>query len=295
VDPQQQFQQQKEILLKEFHMPAALVDDSPAPAATTSSANIDNGFATGTVPMGLSDSEWKEASQCQQALDALYAKWPLSSTEANELVKLEARRNQLWVKAISIPGLTADERDRLRLKMHVLNPPPGKTIPTVSKETVDKWLKPPALPTQSQEKPAPPAINPVATWLVGQFALGQAQSAAETGGEEWADHILEEHSYGDFLGVSKIALAYKEGGVSSALTETMNYLVGKIPIPQASMAVEGGRQYANIVFQAENKFMTDAMKAAGGEFDKEKFWSDFNDDCNAGQKAVKEWIGYGTE
>jgi hypothetical protein len=138
-------------------------------------------------------------------------------------------------------------------------------------------------------------VNPVSSWLVGEFATGQMQGALEFGGEQWADTILDDNPFGDFLGVSKIALAYKESGAASALAEAGNFLVGKIPFPQANLAVEGGRQYANLAFQVQNKFMTDAMKAAGGEFDKDKFWSDFNDDCSLGQKAVKEWVGYGEE
>jgi hypothetical protein len=296
VDPQKVFDARKEALLQEFRMPAGLEDDTPVLSSSHPVVNPGDAFGAGVVPTGLSDSEWKEAAQCQQALDILYEKWPLSAAEIASADKLEARRNALWKKAISIPGLTAEERERMRLKLHVLNTRSTTTIPTISKETVDKWLKPPPpLPSSGQAKPAVPTVNPVSSWLVGQFAMGQTQSALEFGGEVWADEILEEHSYGDLLGVGKIALAYKEGGTSSAITESVNYLVGKIPIPQAGVAVEGGRLYANIVFRVQNKFMTDAMQAAGGEFDKDKFWSDFNNDCNVWQKAVKGWVGYGTD
>jgi hypothetical protein len=295
ADPQQVFESHKEALLKDFRMPAALADDSPSGSTPPPAAVVDDSFGTGASPMGLSDSEWKEAAECQQRLDVLYTKWPLSASEIAEADKLEARRNTLWKKAISVPGLTAEERDRFRLKLHTLNAQSSVTIPTLNKDIIDKWLKPPPLPVQEQGKPAVPTMNPVASWLTGQFAMGQVQGALEFGGEVVTDEISEENSFGDFLGVGKIALAYKEGGVSSALAETGNFLVGKIGMPEASVAVEGGRQYANVVFQAQNKFMTDSMKAAGGEFDKEKFWSEFNEDLTVWQKAVKEFVGYGTE
>jgi hypothetical protein len=201
-------------------MPAGLLEDAASLSTAIPVASVYDDFGIGTAPMGLSDSEWKEAVECQQSLDALYAKWPLNATDEAELTKLEARRSALWKKAISVPGLSAEERDRLRLKVPALNPPPGVAVPSLSKETVDKWLKPPPLPTQGQAKPTVPTINPVSSWLVGQFALGQVQGAIESGGEAWADSIIEEHNFGDFLGVGKIALAYKDGGLSSALAET---------------------------------------------------------------------------
>jgi hypothetical protein len=293
---QQIFEQEKEDLLKNFRMPTGLLEeDSASVPATVSPVAVNYDiFGHGPAPVGLSESEWQEAADCQQALDVLYAKWPLSGAEIAEVDKLEARRAVLWKKAISIPGLTSEERDRFRLKLHTLKRP-NAVVPSVSNDTVDGWMKPPMPASQGQNKPPVPTINPVTSWLVGQFADGQLQNALEFGGELWADRIFDEHSFGDLLGVGKIAVAYKNGGVTSALAESMNFLVGKIPIPQASMAVEGGRQYGNIVFRAQNKFMTDAMKAVGGEFDKDKFWSEFKEDCSVGQRAIMEWIGYGAE
>ncbi|MHB0998595.1 MAG: hypothetical protein ACYC27_05055 [Armatimonadota bacterium] len=295
-DPQKLFEQRKEELLKEFQMPAGLMGDTGSPSTPVVVITGNEVLGEGPSPSGLTDAEWKEAAECQQGLDALYKNWPLSAADIALADKLEARRNTLWRKAISIPGLTAEERERFRLKLHTLNTQSDKPIPTITDETKKQWAKPPPpLPNSPQAKPTPPAINPIGSLLVGEFALGQAQGAVEFGGEIWADSILEENKYGDFLGISKIAVAYKEGGAASAIAETGNFLVGKIPFPQATIAVEGGRLYSNVVFQAQNKFMTDAMKAAGGEFDKEKFWSDFNEDLNVWQRAVKEFIGYGTE
>ena len=295
VDQQKAFERAKETLLREFHMPAILADDAlsvpDAPPVTDG-----DGMGDGVAPAGIADSDWKDASDCQESLDAIYSKWPLSPSDAAEADKLEARRNALWAKAISVSGLSASDRQRLRMQIPTPSSKPDAPVTTISADTVKGWLKPPPLPVSSasDKKPAP-TENPVASWLVGQFALGQLQSKIEDIGEDIADGISEENSYGDFLGVGKIAMAYKDGGASSAIAETVNYLVGKIPIPRSDIAIEGGRQYANVAFQAENKFMTDAMNATGGKFDKEKFWSDFTNDLNVYQKAVKEWIGFGTD
>jgi len=39
--------------------------------------------------------------------------------------------------------------------------------------------------------------------------------------------------------------------------------------------------------------MTGAMRATGGEFNREEFWSEFDASLTVWQKAVKEWVSYG--
>lgn len=288
-----------EIARKAFQMPAELIDTGVPPQTVHSPVVADNDdFGEGPAPKGLSDSEWQTVANCQKALDAFYEKWPLSSEETLEMDRLQKTYDALWQKAVNQPGLTQKERNRLRLKLHTLKNTYAK-VSTVSKKTIGNWIKPPPLVSDNQNKHSEPTVNPVTSWLVGQFAVGQAQSAIELAGELKMDHFREENSYGDVLGVGKIAVAYKNGGVSSAIAESANFLIGKIKAPVISMAaglgVEGGRQYSNVVFQAQNKFMSDAMKAVSGDFDQEQFWSDFKKDCNEWQLAVMEWIGYGTE
>lgn len=298
TDPQQVFAQNRQALMQDFQMGGGLMTDVASAPSVDLTQPIDISLGNGPLPTGLSNDEWKQAAACQQQLDEMYKKWPLSADEIALADRLEAQRNALWAKAISIPGLTGEERERLRLKLHTLNPQPDAAIPTVSADTVKLWTKaPPPLPStpQTSAKPAPAAVNPVTSALWREFITGQAEGVVELGGESWADQIIEDNSFGNVLGIAKIAVAYKEGGASSALAATADALVGLISIPQAGMAVEGGRQYANAAYQIQNVFMTNAMKVTGGEFDKEKFWSDFNDDLTPRQKAVKEWIGYGTE
>ena len=88
-------------------------------------------------------------------------------------------------------------------------------------------------------------------------------------------------------------MAASEGGISSGLSSAVDFVVGKIPFPQATLAVEGGRIYSNVAFQATNQFMTDAMTAAGGTFDAEAFWNDLEKNLTVGQRAVMEFISYG--
>jgi hypothetical protein len=39
--------------------------------------------------------------------------------------------------------------------------------------------------------------------------------------------------------------------------------------------------------------MSDAMKATGGNFDRDGFWDDFKNDLTVWQKAMMEFIDYG--
>ncbi|MEN6371636.1 MAG: hypothetical protein ABFD64_06435 [Armatimonadota bacterium] len=282
--------QKKEAFLKAFQLPA---DQSPNIVASSQNRYSPvvsgcNDLGGGPTPSGLSTEEWQEAADCQQALGTLYSKWPLSNAEINEIDELQAKRDALWKKAVSMPGLTQAERDRFRIKLYTPNWPNAQ-VPSLSEKMLNSWVAPPPLP-MSNGKPSEPMVNPVTKWLVDQM-----QNAVESGGESVMDYKYEENNYSDVLGLSKIAVAYKKGGAAPALAESMNFLVGKIKIPQAAMAVDGGRKYADIVFQAENKFMNDALASVGGSFDQKQFWSDFKEDCNVWQKAVMEWIGYAPE
>jgi hypothetical protein len=250
---------------------------------------------------GLTQEEWDVARECQRKIDLLSSKWPPTAQEIAQLDQLIGKRNALWKKAIGIPGLTAEERERLRIKLHTrdIHATDGM-LPTVTSEQIKTWSKPPPPlpdPKRRPDEPVPEQVNPVALRLIADFTNDQIESEIEDQASDIAGSELGKlgEKFGDFLDVGKIAVAYKEGGASSALAETVDVLVGKIPIPQASYAVEGGRMYANAVYEAQNRFMTDAMKAAGGQFDKERFWSEFSEGLTVWQKAVKEWVSYGED
>ena len=77
------------------------------------------------------------------------------------------------------------------------------------------------------------------------------------------------------------------------ISKVIDFVVGKISLPRASFAVDGGRIYSNVAYNAMDKFMEDSMQAAGGRHDSKKFWNDFYDSLSTGQKAVLNWIKFG--
>lgn len=305
VDP---FQQERQALGEAFTFPVSVMDvDSSNVPDDSGDIHLDEDTVFGLGPMpvgqgqmgGLTEEEWKLAGKAQWQIDVLAGKWPLTNDEIKLLEQAEAQRNRLWKKAVSVSGLTGEERERLRLEFHVRGARSGETpAPTIGRDTIEKWQKAPSPPPYKEPpstKPVPEPVNPVTAMILKHFLVNQPTNAAEFVGELHTENILDDAPFGNVLAAAKIAVAYKEGGMASARAATADFLVGLIPIPQASFTVEAGRAYANVAFQAQNRFMTDAMKAAGGEFDKEKFWSDFRNDSTESQKALMEWIGYGTD
>lgn len=271
-------------------------------------------IGSGAVPTGLkigglTEEEWSIARECQKKIDALNAKWPPTAQEIAQLEQLQDQRNALWKKAVGIPGLTAGERERLRIKLYTRDLYAGDSVPpTVTPEQIKQWTTrpppPPPDPKRPLDKPAPDQVNPVWWKLMCDFTTEQSDTAVEQMAEQYSEENLRKFGdkFGDFLGVGRIAVAYKEGGIPSAISETGDFLVGKISLPQASFALEGGRVYSNLNYQLQNKFMSDAMRALNsldgkshGEFDEKKFWSNFDDDCTIGQKATRKWVSYGAE
>lgn len=305
---QQQFEREKQALMDAFRIPQGLADASANNIPAESDAivlNEDTVFGMGPAPVGLgqpgglTSEEWKQAGECQKQMDALNGKWPLSGEEIALLEQVEAQRNALWKKAISIPGLTAEERERLRLEFHVRGQRAGEPAPsTVTPEAIQQWQKvppPPPYKEPATSAPVPEPVNPVTTMLLKHFLIDQPTAGAEYIGEKVIDTAIGDSPFGNVVGLGKIAIAYKEGGLTKARAATADFLVGLISYPQAQFAVEGGRVYSNVVYESLNRFMTDAMKSTGGNFDKEKFWLDLKNKSSSDIQALMEWIKIGTD
>jgi hypothetical protein len=168
--------------------------------------------------------------------------------------------------------------------------------PIVASDAIEQWEKappPPPFKEPATSAPVPDLVNPVTAMVLQHFLVDQPTAGAEYLGEKVADSILEDSPFGNLLAVAKIPVAYKLEGQASARAATADFLVGLFPIPQASFAVTGGRIYANVAYQALNKFMTDSMAAVGVDFDKEKFWSDLKNQSTTGTQALMEWLNVG--
>lgn len=311
VDPavlaQQQFDREKQALMDEFKIPDSLAGVTNYDIPADSDAVVlseDTVFGVSSMPTGLgqigglSADEWNRAGEAQRQMDALYAKWPLSAAESVALEQAENQRNSLWKKAISVPGLTAEERERLRLEFHVRGQRAGDApLPSVTTGFVEKWTKAENVqtPEPTSSKPAPEAVNPLTSYLMKESLINKPTAGIEYIGEQIADVAAEDAPFGNVLGLAKVPVAYATEGQASARAAAADFLVGLIPYPQASFAVDGGRVYAKVAFQSLNKFMTDAMKATGADFDKEQFWSELKGESSKGMQGLMEWIGNGAD
>jgi len=304
-----EFNKNKQPIVNDFVKPAKLI--------ALSTANIeynrgktdikeDNAIGDGPLPEGqnpqvggLSEAEWAQARESQHQLDLLSKKWPLTATEIALYDASLAKRNSLWARAVSIPGLSADERSRLRIKLYTKDVHAGEpSLTTLSEKKYNEFIAPPPPPPITESAPdkfKPETVTPIDLKLFGTYTAEKGDALVEVLATEHAENAFEGAGIGPLVGLGKIAIAYKQEGVSSALSATGDFLVGLIPIPQASFTVEGGRAYAGVAFQLQNKFMHQALSATGQTFDEKKFWEDFDRDYGTGVKAVREWVGYGAK
>jgi len=285
------FEQTKKDLLANFRVP-----DSPVESGHSNNSDgivkgavtnryIESATCFGMVAIatpgssgGLSPQQWQQARQYQDLINTLQRSPEMTPLDEAILEMAELRRAALWKKAVNVPGLPDDAREALALKLPV----------TESKFPVLRLRRQDIEGIQNAEILVKDHSGKIASTLLDCIqGLPTAQSvdpslAAETG-----------TSFGDFVGLYKIAMATSEGDSSGGLSSAVDFVVGKIPFPQANLAVEGGRVYSKVAFQATNRFMTDAMTAAGGTFDADAFWNDFKNDLSVWQKAVMEFVDYG--
>lgn len=304
----EKFNKVKQPVLKDFSQPASLSDISIAqvePSKDILAIKGKSSLGIGTLPVGqvarlggLTEAEWDNARECQKILDQLSKKWPLSAEEITLYDTSLAKRNALWVKAITVPGMTGSERERLRIKLYTKDLYAGdQQWAIVSKEKFKALTKspPPPLNTDPPEKLRPAQVSPIDLKVYGTYSGDKGDALVEIVATEYAEKSFEGEGIGHLVGVGRIIIAYKQGSIASAISATADYLVGTIPIPQASWAVEAGRMYANTAYQLQNKFMRNALSVTGKTFDEKKFWDDLDNDCGTGFKAVREWVGYGAK
>jgi tetratricopeptide (TPR) repeat protein len=304
-----EFNKTKQPIVNDFVQPAKLVALSTA-NIQNSRAKPDfkesNAIGEGSLPEGqnpqvggLSEAEWAQARESQKQLDILSKKWPLTAAEIALWDASLAKRNALWARAVSIPGLSADERSRLRIKLYTKDVHAGEPSFTVlSEKKYNEFTASPPPPPMTESAPdkfKPETVTPIDLKLFGTYTAEKGDALVEIMSTEHAENAFEGVGIGPLVGLGKIAIAYKQEGVSSALSATGDFLVGLIPIPQASFAVEGGRAYAGVAYQLQNKFMRQALSVTGQTFDEKKFWEDFDRDYGTGVKAVREWVGYGAK
>ncbi|HEY9068945.1 MAG TPA: hypothetical protein VIV61_01740 [Candidatus Ozemobacteraceae bacterium] len=197
---------------------------------------------------------------------------------------LLAKYAATWAQAIIRDDLTEKDRESLQLDIPI-------------RERDENGRKPLSLgrddtPTTPQEPYY--GENKDLEQMLSRFNAERAAAGAEMLGERTVGNLVPEPiatQYENVLGLGKVTVELRSGNTAGAVKEGIDFVIGKLGMPQASFAVDGGRIYANTAFTALNKFMEDSTRAVGGTFDRKAFWESLRGQMSAGQKCVMEWIG----
>lgn len=215
-------------------------------------------------------------------IDALRKNSPTS--DPHTLNTLLAKYVNTWVLAITRDDLTDKDRESLQLDIPVrdVDEAGGKPATIGRDETPDAPQEPYYGENRDLEL------------MLARFNAERAGYGAEQLGEQAAEAVIPANiagKYENVLALGKISVELSQDNVVGAGNELIDVLIGKLAIPQAGFAVEGGRIYAGTAFAALNKFMEDSTRAVGGHFDRREFWESLKNQMNTGQKTVLEWIG----
>ncbi|HNX75224.1 MAG TPA: hypothetical protein PLM07_15320 [Candidatus Rifleibacterium sp.] len=232
---------------------------------------------TADVPAG---SEAKALSENQFRMATLLKKGNLSAPEQELLRQLHSVCRTLWARAVQNEALTAIERSRIKLSIPAVDFA-EPTIATRLSEQVNQIRS-------SLNGEGAPNID-----LIKKFNKEKFQQLAEQEAGELAENLVEggQGTFDNLLGAAKVSAAVGQGDIAAAGKETLDFLVGRLSSPQASMAVEGGRLYASTTFAALDNFMVKAMGATGNDFNTREFWEQVKSEMTIGQKTVFEFIG----
>jgi len=286
AERQRAFEQARQTLLVNFRVPTVSAGEPGAPVpdsenavtwSASSYASFGRSAAAQGSESGLSPQQWRRARQYQEMIETLHESPDRQEEDEEILVRIEAGLNALWTKAVTVPDLPDDAREALALALPITES--NGLTPRISREDLQRLETAAKDLREAAEKTTYTLLD-----AIEQRAYDLPDGMPEP---------VAMKKYGVFLSLAKIVMAAEKGGTASALAETVDFAVGTLPFPGAKDAVDGGRLYANVAFQATNRFMTDAMAATGSTFDSETFWGDFKNDLNVWQKAVMEFIHYG--
>ncbi len=98
---------------------------------------------------------------------------------------------------------------------------------------------------------------------------------------------VDEKTFENTIGIATIIIDYKKEGLSKAIGSGVDFLISKIGIPQANIALMGGRLYSNTVFNLLKKDLTSLSNAVGLDFNYNEF---VDNNLTPMQKGVYEWL-----
>jgi hypothetical protein len=150
------------------------------------------------------EAEWAEARGWPPRIDALRRKGTLTDAEAKELTELEAKRNGLWKRTATLPGLTQKERDGLRLAL------PLSEVGAVAATTDDLIAV--------REKASREVQTGIISTLVRSSQTVGLQAGIDAAAEEAAEKV----------GFIKIGWAFTSGKPEEAAEPAVGWAAGKV-------------------------------------------------------------------
>lgn len=269
AEQREAFEKKKQPLIALIQTSAPAHPNDPQPSPKSSTVSYNSSFGGGDMPAaiqkigGLTEQEWAEARASQKEIDNIKSVWPVPSKDLARLETLETRRDNLWRKAISVPGLTSGERERLKLKLYtaVIYANESSAM-TISQSQISEWKKPVNQYSASTSKPDALKLSPVMTML-NDMATDNATDIINDAGADFSKNNFGKvvgPMFGDALAVTSIALTTTEKGVASGISKSIDFAIGKVRSPRAELAREGGKIYKDYAQKSFDLFMEEMNK-----------------------------------
>ncbi len=214
----------------------------------------------------------------------------------SQIAELEAKILQLWGKVIS--SSSAPDRASRMLRLPVgIAADNGFPVPHLSQATLVQMLQTQTAYDQQIIDDVQEGLVPVKTGLVNfardylqEVISGAPASIVEAATEGEMSALVK-----DLPVVAKITMACREGDMASGMATVADYVVGRVPLPQASIAEAGRKIYVNVALESLNNFMDKASGAVGMTHDRKVFWQELKQQATVGQRAFMEWLGVKSE
>jgi len=257
------------------------------------------------IPMpGFSEAAWQQYLEAQRTVKRLYVRLNrdgvLSDADAKTFYAALQLRNRLWTEAEEQP-LSAKQRDRLLLPLPVAIDTSLMNLPAMLKQLhlegqagsatdSDRNNATSGAPSQSATAAVTTLVSDFSADKATDLFSGKVGEALEEAGGETLKNRYEK-----LVGLARVAVSARQGGAAQAGAQTADFMISQMPEPlsdRAGQALQGGRLYSKVACRALNRFMVDAMKATGSDFDVKAFWKRFDASLDTSQKGEKAWIQF---
>ena len=232
---------------------------------------------------GLSD-----LTSLHKQVDALQKQNKLTAQQQNQLAELDKKILNLWAQMVSAGDTPERVRKVLRLPIGFADAG-GQNVPRLSQDMLRDMLQTPAASDNMAESSKD--LMPVRNGLVN-FAGDYLQNVIAAAPADIFEAATDAELGGllkDGVAIAKVTMAFRD--VSSGIASVADFVIGKIPVPQAAIAEAGRKIYTNTAFAAMNDFMEKASASVGAEHNSAAFWQDLKEKSTTGQRAFLEWMG----